>query len=212
MNGVNGVEVARRMKLVNRNVNIIFVTGYDNYTGSAMQLHASGYIMKPVTPKKIQKEISDLRYMPPESESIMLKVHCFGNFEVYLTDGTSVRFDRTKAKEIFAYLVYRQGASCSVKEIAARIFEDNSYDKRQKTYIQQIISSMMKTLRQYDAEDAVIKSYNSLAINTDCIECDFYDFVNSGNSAAGVYKGEFMAQYSWAEYMNGYLDRITRKK
>lgn len=28
MNGVNGVEVARRMKLKNSNVNIIFVTGY----------------------------------------------------------------------------------------------------------------------------------------------------------------------------------------
>lgn len=205
MNGVNGVEIAERLKKNNSKVNIIFVTGYDNYAGSAMQLHASGYIMKPVTPKKIQKELADLRYIPSEENNTMLTVRCFGNFEVCLPDGEVMRFERAKAKEIFAYLVYRQGASCTVKEIAARIFEDKCYDKKQQSYIQQIISSMMKTLRQYGAEAVIVKTYNSLAVNTEAIDCDFYRFVHSGS---GAYTGEFMAQYSWAEFMNGYLERL----
>ena len=49
MRGMNGVEVAKRLKQINPKMNIIFVTGFSEYTGEAMKLHASGYIMKPVT-------------------------------------------------------------------------------------------------------------------------------------------------------------------
>ena len=62
MRGMNGVELAKELKAVNPKMNIIFVTGFSEYTGDAMSLHASGYIMKPVTKEKIEKELSDLRF------------------------------------------------------------------------------------------------------------------------------------------------------
>ncbi len=48
MPGMNGVEVAKRLKEINRKMNIIFVTGFSDYKGDAMDMKASGYIMKPV--------------------------------------------------------------------------------------------------------------------------------------------------------------------
>ena len=48
MRGMNGVELAKKLKEINPKMNIIFVTGYDEYTGDAMRLRASGYVMKPV--------------------------------------------------------------------------------------------------------------------------------------------------------------------
>ncbi|MGN0641967.1 MAG: response regulator [Huintestinicola sp.] len=208
MQGMGGLEAAEKLKIRNGRTNIIFVTGYDNYTGTAMELHASGYIMKPVTLKKVEKELNDLRY-PTMECSKKLKVRCLGNFEVYLPDGTAFRFDRAKAKELFAYLVYRRGTSCTVREIAAAIFEDKSYDKKQQTYIQQIISSLMKNLRSKGTEDVIVKTYNSLAVDPDKIDCDYYRFLNSDDEAVNAYTGEFMAQYSWAEFMNGYLERMA---
>ena len=62
MRGMNGVERAKALKEVNPKMNIIFVTGYSEYAGEAMSLHASGYIMKPVTKEKIKQELEDLRF------------------------------------------------------------------------------------------------------------------------------------------------------
>ena len=60
MRGMNGVELAKKLKDITPTINIIFVTGFDEYTGDAMRLHASGYIMKPVTKEKIDHEMADL--------------------------------------------------------------------------------------------------------------------------------------------------------
>lgn len=52
MRSMTGLELARKLKDIHPKINIIFVTGYDEYAGEAMRLHASGYIEKPVTEEK----------------------------------------------------------------------------------------------------------------------------------------------------------------
>lgn len=206
------VELAENLKRHRHRTNIIFLADDGKYAEAAMGLHASGYITRPFTPEKIQAELSDLRYYTEKTETALLKVRSFGNFEVYLTDGTPVRFDRSKSRELFAYLVYRQGASCTIKEIAARIFENETFDKKKQVYIQKIISVMMKNLKTVGAEAAVNKKYNSLSVDTSLIDCDFYHYISEDGICHNKYTGEFMAQYSWAEHMNGYLERISQNK
>lgn len=46
------------------------------------------------------------------------RVKCFGSFDAYTTTGETLRFERSKAKEMLTYLVYKRGASCTIKEIA----------------------------------------------------------------------------------------------
>lgn len=128
MRGMNGVELAKKLKDLNPKLNIIFVTGFDQYTGEAMALHASGYIMKPVTKEKVELELSELRHPITPKSDVLLRVQCFGNFDVFTPDGQPVHFERSRSKEVFAYLVHRHGSSCSIKEIAAALFEDEPYD------------------------------------------------------------------------------------
>ena len=45
MRGINGVELADALRQLHPAINLIFVTGFDQYTGDAMALHASGYIL-----------------------------------------------------------------------------------------------------------------------------------------------------------------------
>ena len=54
MVGMNGVELAERLKLYHPDVNIIFSTGYGHYRDAAFDLHASGYLTKPITPEKVK--------------------------------------------------------------------------------------------------------------------------------------------------------------
>ena len=207
MSEMDGVEAAVRLKEINPKMNIIFVTGYSEYTGEAMRLHASGYIMKPVTKDKVASELADLRFPIVPKQHALLKVQCFGNFDVFTPDGKPLRFERSKSKEVFAYLVHRRGSSCSIKEIAAALFEDMPYDKKQQAYVQKIMSALMKSLKQAGVEKVVNKSYNSLSVNTDLLDCDYYRFRELDAGAVNAYQNEYMEQYYWADfYLDDYAD------
>ena len=80
MRGTNGVELARKIKEENPKVNIIFTTGYSEFMEDAFRLHASGYVMKPVTPEKILAELQDLRHEVQPEEKKRVRIQTFGNF------------------------------------------------------------------------------------------------------------------------------------
>ena len=200
MRGLNGVDLAKSFKETNPKMNIIFVTGFSEYSGEAMQLHASGYIMKPVTKEKIEQEFADLRFPIVPKKDALLRVQCFGNFDVFTPDGAHVRFERSRSKEVFAYLVHRHGSSCTTKEICAALFEDAPYDKKQQNAIQTIITSMIRSLRAIGAEEVISRSYNALAVNVDTLDCDYYRFAELDAGAVNAYQNEYMSQYYWAEF------------
>lgn len=201
MRGMSGVELAKKLKDTTPNINIVFVTGFDKYASDAMKLHASGYIMKPVTKEKIEDEINDLRHPIQPKSGALLKVQCFGNFDVFTPDGVPVHFERSRSKEVFAYLVHKNGSSCTIKEIAAVLFEDEPYDLKQQAYVQKIISSMMKSLKKCNAVDTVFKKYNALSVNVSKLDCDYYRFKELDTGAVNAYNSEYMAQYYWADFM-----------
>ena len=115
--------------------------------------------------------------------------------------GTPVHFERSRSKEIFAYLVHRRGSSCSTREIAAALFEDEPYDKTQQSYVQTLISAMIKSLKKIGAESAVVKSYNALSVNVDKLDCDYYRFQELDAGAVNAYQNEYMSQYYWADFL-----------
>ena len=201
MRGMNGVEVAKRLKQSNPKMNIVFVTGFSEYKADAMDMRASGYIMKPVTEEEVARELNELRFPIVPKSNAVLKVQCFGNFDVFLPDGSPVHFERSRSKEIFAYLVHRHGSSCSTREIAAALFEDEPYDKNQQSYMQILVSSMIKSLKKIGAEGVIRKSYNALSVNPDLLDCDYYRFTELDAGAVNAYQNEYMSQYYWADFM-----------
>ena len=201
MPGMDGLELAARIKEKWPDTAILFLTGYAQYAVDAFAVRASGYLMKPVTKEEVAQELEELRFPIIPKKNALLKVQCFGNFDVFTPDGKPVHFDRSRAKEIFAYLVHRHGSSCSTREIAAALFEDEPYDKKQQSYLQTLIAVMMKALKAVGAEEAVHKDYNSLAANTKVLDCDYYRFAELDAGAVNAYSNEYMSQYYWAEFM-----------
>ena len=61
--------------------------------------------------------LENLRY-PAEDVPAGVKVQCFGNFEVFV-GGRPLSFKRSKSKELLAYLVDRNGATCTNGEMLA---------------------------------------------------------------------------------------------
>ncbi len=201
MRGMTGVELAKKLKDINPKTNIIFVTGFDEYATEAMSLRASGYVLKPVTKEKIEVELEELRFPIVPKEDKLLKVQCFGNFDVFTPDGVPVHFERTKSKEVFAYLVHKHGSSCTTRELAAILFEDAPYDEKKQAYIQKIISGLIKSMKKIGCEKIIHKEYNSLSIDCSMIDCDYFRFFELDSGAVNSYVGEYMEQYYWADFM-----------
>ena len=200
-----GMEQVRRLRKRYPKLNIICVSESEQYAREAIALHVSGYLVTPLAAEEVREELADLRY-PVENSAILLRLQCFGNFNVLDAAGEVVSFGRSKSKELLAYLTYLRGASCTVREAAAILFENTSYDEKQQNYTQQIIAAMIRGLKRVGAERVIIRHYNSLALNTELVDCDYYR-MESEQTGRERYTGEFMAQYSWAESVAGYLSR-----
>ena len=65
---INGLELAEKMIAVNEKTNIVFVTGYSEHGIDAVNIHASGYLLKPITSESIIKAMKNLRnpFEPPK--------------------------------------------------------------------------------------------------------------------------------------------------
>ena len=199
MVGMSGTELAEKLKEYNSEINIVFCTGYGNYRDKAFELHASGYLVKPITPEKVKRELENLRR--PILEKKRLKVQTFGNFEVYL-NGKPVNFKYRRTKELFAYLVDRGGSMCSVGEIIGILFEDES---GREDYFQKLRRDLLTTLEEAGCESVILHKRGMLGVVITEIQCDYYDCLNGKKDFATSYFGEYMSQYSFAEYTNAQL-------
>ena len=108
MRGMGGLALAEKIIGFCPDCKIVFCTGYEEYAISAFKLHASGYLMKPVSAKDIQTEIDNIKGIRQNDKPITVK--CFGNFEVF-TKGKKLTFKRSKTKELFSLAATRSPSS-----------------------------------------------------------------------------------------------------
>ena len=192
MPGINGIELAKHLKKINPLVNVIFVTAYDSYALDAYKIHASGYLSKPVKAEKIKEELEALRYPIDLKGEKKIQCKCFGNFEVFY-QGEPLRFSYKKSKEVFAYLVDREGSAININELNAILWEEDH-----PSYLRNLIADIQSTLKNIDANDVFIKRHNECYIDPTRIDCDAYEYKKGNPNAVRMYRGEYMIQYSWA--------------
>ncbi|MDO4617191.1 MAG: response regulator [Lachnospiraceae bacterium] len=220
MPGMSGIELARRLMELNPRLNVIFVTAYDHFAREAYALHASGYITKPYLKEDVESELKHLRFAVPEAPQTAakepvqavpvelpekkLRVQCFGNFDVF-SDNRPLHFQRRGAKEILAYLISLKGASATRLEICSAMWESAEEIEQRKDYFRILISALRRTLRQYGAEEVLLTSRDSFAVNVQLLDCDYYRYLEGDPAMKNQYLGMFMQQYQWAENINAML-------
>ena len=198
MRGMGGLVLAEKIVSLCPDCKIVFCTGYEKYAIPAFKLHASGYLMKPVSARDVQAEIDNIKHVSGNQKP--LEVKCFGHFEVY-AKGQKLIFKRSKTKELFAFLVDRNGAGVSVAEICVALWE-NDEEHKKHNYIHQLFRDLRQTLENAGME-AVFERNNYLySINPAKMDCDYFSYLKTGKPDFG---GEYMTQYSWAEGTCGLL-------
>ena len=103
--------------------------------------------------------------------------------------------------------VDRVGAMCSVGEIVGILFGDES---GREEYFQKLRRDLISTLEEVGCANAIVHKRGMLGISIAEIQCDYYDCLSGKKSFESCYFGEYMSQYSFAEYTNAQLNAKTR--
>ena len=193
MRGMGGLALAERIVAARPNCKIVFCTGYEEYAIPAFKLHASGYLMKPISAEDVQGEIDNIKGVRQKEKPLTVK--CFGNFEVYVKEEKLV-FKRLKTKELFAFLVDRKGAGMTAKQICAVLFPDDVDDTKNAAYLRQLVMDLKNTLKSVGAENVLRHETPCYRVDTSLIQCDYLNHLETGKPE---FRGEYMMQYSWAE-------------
>lgn len=152
MPGMDGIEVAQHLRLIEPPPAVIFATAFDSYAIRAFDLHAVDYLLKPIRAARLQEALARARAaQPPRGEALQElrdtprsclsaaergKVHLIPLEDVlylraelkYVTVRTAVREflieeSLTRLEQEFAERFVRVHRNCLVSRAAIRGFE-----------------------------------------------------------------------------------------
>ena len=206
---MDGLTLAAKIKERSPDTAIIFQTGYSQYAVDAFALHASGYLLKPVSKEKIEQEVQYVLQNRSMQRSAHIRAKTFGSFDIFV-DGEIVVFPRAKSKELLAYLIDRQGCSVSRVEAFASLWEDAAYDRPMQKQLDVIIRSLRSTLAEYNISEILELKSGYMRVNSDLIDCDLYRFFEGDIDAVNAFRGEYMSAYPWASLTEAYIDQKKR--
>lgn len=74
MKGLNGIDTAKRIRSYDKNVKIIYVTSFTDYVNLAFEVHAFGYLNKPIKKEQIYNQLDEaVAYSKVEEENELIE-------------------------------------------------------------------------------------------------------------------------------------------
>lgn len=196
---MNGIELLKRLRLINPDMAAIFLTADENYAMDAFRNRAIGYVIK-----KDLSYAEDLSYAIETARLVSKRnerkifARTFGNFDLFL-NGEAIMFKSAKAKELLALLVDRQGGTVNTGQIIATLWEDRPNDEATQSLCCKIVKTLQDELNQHGIGDILVQSRGVKRVDIEKIDCDLYEFLNGEERAMKKYLGEYMSEYGWAE-------------
>ena len=205
---LGGMDLGRYLVELNPLVNLIYLAGDERLAYEALTIHASGYLLEPLEDGALKRELDDLRHPAAEKAHKRVFAQTFGNFELFV-DGKPVNFKYNRTKELVAVLINNRGAQTTNGEIIAKLWEDDGDPEKKISYLSNLRQDLQNTFTKLRLNGIILKQRGSLAVATDRIECDLYDWLEKKQNSKYHYLGDYMNQYSWPEYMHAELDEIS---
>lgn len=206
MPGINGIQAADSLRQYNPNLNIIYITGYEQYALDAFKKDAVDYLLKPCSPKELRKALDKAKKLSAGVLKPRVQIQTFGHFAVYV-DGIPCRFTNRKAKELLALMVDFRGAEVSIEQAVSVLWEDRPYDETVKQLYRKAIVYLRQFMKEYNL-DFIDISRGRCHVIPSRIICDYYQFLEGDEQAVKSFGGEYMGEYSWAEMTLARLERL----
>ena len=200
-----GMDVYKKIKKEHPESALILLAEDASDALEALYIHVSGFVLKPLEKRRLVAELEYAStHLKPVEDHIRFRT--FGNFDLFV-DGEIIVFARSRAKELLAYLVDRQGAGVTRSEAFSAMWEDEEYDRRMQKQFDVVVRSMKQTLEEAGVSDVLEMKRGTLRILPEKVNCDMYRFLEGDEEVIRSYRGEYMSAYPWAEMTEAYLDQ-----
>ncbi|TGE32806.1 response regulator [Desulfosporosinus sp. Sb-LF] len=173
MPDVNGLQLSEQILDLNETIDIIFVTAFNQYAVEAFELQAMDYIMKPLTEERLGKTVKRLL----KNKSTVGRprkpfIQCFGDFEVFL-NGDALVWKNSKAKEVLAFLIHKNGVPVNWEKIADAVWPDYNSEKAQ-TNFHATTYLLRKRLADAGISQILESGRGNYRVVTDQVKCELY--------------------------------------
>jgi two-component SAPR family response regulator len=174
MPGINGIALAEQLVQILPSLHVVFITAYSRYAVDAFELNALDYILKPIHEDRFSKMAERLRHSLESDlpQDHRVKINCFGRLEVLL-GGLPVKWQRSSAEELFAFLIIHHGHFVHKDMIIENLWPDTT----QKKALQLLQTSIYKIRSVFsDLGDQFALEYagNRYRLYMPGAECDYF--------------------------------------
>lgn len=202
---IRGLELAKKIRLINPNIRVVFITAYSQYALDAWGVDAVGYVLKPYTADDIRKELNKCSFRPLPAHRIAIET--IPSLSVTI-DGKPLHISGGKPREMFALLVDRGNRGITSGEGIAYLWPDRPNDASAQSLFRMTYKRLAGALEDAGVGHIVASRENRRYLQEDQVDCDLYRIMAGDRETARKYDGQYMQEYSWAEDRNGQLYRM----
>lgn len=224
-----GIDVGSRILDINPDIEIVFVTAYDQYAMEAFELNAIAYILKPIGQERfentIRKVTKRIHKTTPVNSNKCLKIQCFGTFNIAWEHEESLKWRTEKTKEIFAYLLMNAGKETTRDQIIEAVYRDTDMEKAIKQ-LHNAVYYIRKSLQEYGIGKSLIDVHGKYCMTLGKIHFDKQEWHSllkrheselSMNQIEEIYGGDYLegVDWPWADidresFKNDYVNLLNR--
>ena len=204
MPGMNGIELAGKLRGILPEIVIVFISAYDEYIRDSNRIGGDYYIVKPYKSETLEIAMERIRLLARRQRKPVF-IRTFGRFSV-MRDGKPIPL-RGKAKEILALIVTRRGKEISNEEIFRTIWENRAYSNSNMTVYYNALRRLRSALAKAALDEILISTPRGQMADTSQFDCDYYDWLDDDSDPDRAFEGEFLPEYSWGEFLLGAMVR-----
>ena len=206
MPGLHGLGLAAKLKEINPNIRVVFVTAYSQYALDAWGTGATGYVLKPYLASDIKRELNKCKSSPlPSAQSVVIST--MPAFSITF-QGKPVNINGAKSRELFALMVDSQDKGVTSGECIAALWPDRPNDANTQSLVRMTFKRLCDSLESAGIGDLIETKGNRRFLRTDMVDCDLYRLLSGDKTAATAYDGQYLQEYEWAEERNSQLYQI----
>ncbi len=164
MPGIHGLELARRLREIRPEVQIVFLTAYEEYARDAFQVEALDYLLKPIMPEDLERALGRAARRGERNGSVResaprkgVSVRSFGPFSVEDESGRPIRFRNSKGRELLSMLHAYRGRPVGKAQLMDGLWFGGDAEKTQAN-LHSTVYQLRKDLEACGLENAIEQS------------------------------------------------------
>ncbi len=222
MPGIDGLEATDQVLAADGNIEVVFVTAFDQYAVEAFELNALDYLLKPISAERLQKTVSRIiarRGAGTDKRGLgrLGRILWLGTLEVTDQDSEPVviNWRTTKTRELFAYFLHNRNSFVAKDRLIEAIWPGLERERATRM-LHTTIYYLRKILQQQGHGEVLQYANNQYVFRLEKVYFDAEEFQKlvcscqesaeagaarqSLTRAVELYRGDYMEEdgFEWA--------------